>query len=819
MKHVVLILILFLSFSLLAQEKEATIKTYRAEKTKVHDLVHTKLKVDFDFAKSEMNGEAWITAKAHFYPTQYLTLDAKAMLIQKITRHDIALEYNYDGNKLIINLENTYGKDQEFEVYIKYTARPEEVKQKGSMVISEAKGLYFIDPLETDPDKPTQIWTQGATESSSCWFPTIDSPNQKTTQELYITVPNKYTTLSNGTLVSQVENPANKTRTDYWKMEKAHAPYLFFMGIGEYSVIKDTWNGKSVDYYVESQYEKEAKSIFGNTPEMLEFFSNTFGVLYPWDKYSQIVGRDYVSGAMENTTATLHGEMAYQKAGQLVDENTWEDVISHELSHQWFGDLVTTESWSNITVNESFATYCEYLWREHKYGKDHADAHLYNDKSDYLMGDNYDKKLVRFHYENREDVFDGVSYQKGATILHMLRNYIGDQAFFAGLQHYLVKHQFKAVEAHELRIALEEISGKDLNPFFNQWYYENGHPKLHISYEYNDLLNTFSVTVKQEDKLFNFPLAIDVYESGKVAKYMVNMTEKEQTFKFTYNNRPNLVNVNADHILLCEITDEFKTLENYIFQYNHAPHYMDRRDAIIKLAQHQENNEAFATLSKALDDPYFELRILALESINLARKNQKKQTIKTIEKLATSDPKTKVQGVAIGILGKLMNPVYKPVFDRGMESASYSVKENATLAMYDLEKQVALKAIASFDKDATEFLAPLLTRIYIKENDESQMPYIAKNLLQTMFVSNFTQYHKEQFDKTFEWIARSNNLPAIQNLVNDFATKGKRYKKYGVDQMALGLMRQILDLQSKEKNSNKIAIELVVKQGMVTLLE
>ena len=397
-------------------------------------------------------------------------------------------------------------------MYIKYTARPEEVEQAGSQAISDAKGLYFIDPMDTDPDKPTQIWTQGETESNSCWFPTIDSPNQKTTQEIYIRVPDKYTTLSNGLLIAQVNN-TDSTRTDHWKMSQAHAPYLFFMGIGEYSIVKDSWNNIAVNYYVEPDYKDEAQAIFGNTPEMIQFFSEKFGVNYPWEKYSQIVVRDFVSGAMENTTTTLHGEMAYQQKGQLIDENTWEDVISHELSHHWFGDLVTTESWSNITVNESFATYSEYLWREYKYGKDHADAHLFQDKTQYISGGNYDKKLVRFHYADREDVFDGVSYQKGANILHMLRKYIGDEAFFTGLKLYLTKHQFKSAEAHQLRIALEEVSGKDLNPFFNQWYYENGHPKLHISYEYKDLLNKVNVTIKQADKVFSFPLAIDIYES------------------------------------------------------------------------------------------------------------------------------------------------------------------------------------------------------------------------------------------------------------------------------------------------------------------
>ncbi len=817
MKTTTLILVFMLSLLTYSQEI-TSLNTYRAEKTKEFDLVNTRLQVAFDFQKREMPGKAWITAKPHFYDSQYFKLDAKAMLIHEVSMQDIALEYTYNNATLVIDLNRPYTQDETFEVYIKYTARPELVSQKGSMAISEAKGLYFIDPDGTDPEKTTQIWTQGETESSSCWFPTIDSPNQKTTQEIYITVPNKYTTLSNGTLFAQIENP-DSTRTDHWKMTKPHAPYLFFMGVGEYSVVRDHWKGIDVNYYVEPAYEAVAQTIFGHTPEMMQFFSLKFGVPYPWEKYSQIVGRDYISGAMENTTATLHGEMAYQKAGQLVDENTWEDVISHELSHHWFGDLVTTESWSNITVNESFATYCEYLWREYKYGKDHADAHLYDDKNMYLFGNNYEKNLVRFHYENREDVFDGVSYQKGSNILHMLRKYLGDDAFFSGLKHYLIKHQYKAAEAHQLRIALEEVSGKDLNPFFNQWYYENGHPKLHISYEYNDLINTLNLSIKQADKIFSFPLSIDVYESGQVVRHTVAVDKKAQKFAFKYSNRPDLVNVNADHVLLCEITDEFKMLDNYIYQYNHAPHYMDRRDAIAKLANNQDNKLTFATLTKALNDPYFGLRIMALNSINLGTKHTKKQVIKTIEQLAHKDPKTKVQAAAIAVLGKLINPSYKPLFERGVKSKSYAVKGSATLALYRLDKNLALAAIANFDAEAKDFLAPLLIDIYIAENDESQMPYIATNLLDMLFVKNSSVESQQRFSKAFTWIAKSNNVPAIQNLVTDLVEKGNRYKKYRADQMALGFMRQILALQSKESNSEGIAIETIVKRGMANIID
>ena len=331
---------------------------YRAEREKTFDLIHTKLKVDFNFSNQTMNGEAWITLTPHFYETNTVVLDAKAMIINSVTLINKPLSFEYKNKrKLEIKLPKVYKKGEELTLYIDYVAQPEKVYQKGSTAITSAKGLYFINADGKDKNKPTQIWTQGETEASSCWFPTIDAPNQKTSQEIYITVPKKYVTLSNGKLISQKTKDGN--RTDYWKLDQKHAPYLFFMGIGEYEIIKDQYKDIPVHYYVEKEYAPYARDIFGNTPEMIGFFANKLGVEYPWNKYHQIVGRDYVSGAMENTTAVIHGESVYQKPGQLIDENMKENTIAHEIFHHWFGNLVTTESLSNLTLNESFSNYGE----------------------------------------------------------------------------------------------------------------------------------------------------------------------------------------------------------------------------------------------------------------------------------------------------------------------------------------------------------------------------------------------------------------------------------------------------------------------------
>lgn len=252
---------------------------------------------------------------------------------------------------------------------------------------------------------------------------------------------------------------------------------------------------------------------------MMQFFSQKLGIEYPWNKYAQMVVYDYVSGAMENTTATLHGLYAYQNARDLTDNNGWETTIAHELFHHWFGDLVTAESWSNLTVNESMADFSQTLWMEYKYGKDAGDDENQYGLRNYLSDSaGANKDLVRFRYPDKEDMFDVVSYQKGGRVLQMLRNYVGEEAFFQSLNLYLTTYKFKTGEADQMRLAFEEVTGQDLNWFWNQWYFGSGHPDLKIEYQYDDNVKKATLIVQQMQntgKIFRLPVAIDIYEGSE----------------------------------------------------------------------------------------------------------------------------------------------------------------------------------------------------------------------------------------------------------------------------------------------------------------
>ncbi|RKR85393.1 aminopeptidase N [Mucilaginibacter gracilis] len=785
-------------FAQQSQPDAPELKIYRETAAKVNDLVHTKLDVRFDYKKHYLYGKEWVTIKPHIYPTDSLRLDAKGMDIKNISIVKAGklfpLKFKYDSLSLAITLDKKYRSTESYTIYIDYTSKPDELKTKGSAAINDAKGLYFINADGADKNKPTQIWTQGESESSSAWFPTIDKPNQKTTDEIVMTVPAKYVTLSNGRLAAQKLN-ADGTRTDTWKMELPHSPYLFMMAVGDFKIYKDKWRNKEVSYYLEPKFAPYAKDIFGFTPEVMEFYSQKLGVDYPWNKYAQIVVRDYVSGAMENTSATLHGEQVQATRRELIDGKPESEVdIVHELFHQWFGDYVTTESWSNLTVNESFADFSETLWAEHKHGKDAGDEHSYQAMMQYLNtpGANA-KNLVRFHYADKEDVFDVVTYQKGGRILNMLRNYLGEDAFFKGLHIYLTQNAFKNGEAQQLRLALEEASGLDLNWYFNQWYYGAGHPELKIDYKWDEATKTETVYLTQTQAGNNFilPMAVDIYAAGKKERHKVWMRNKADTLTFHVASAPDLVNVDGDKVLLARKTDS-KTLDQLVFQYFNAPLYLDRFEAIDAATKQQENKGAQKILLAALKDKYFNLRIKAIRAINLTNADVKAAALPILADIIKNDEKTLVKAAAINALVKLNDAGNLPLFKQSINSQSYAVQAASLNGIASLAPADALKIAKSLEQDNTGTLTEAIVKLYISNGSDAEIPFIAAAFKRAEPQAKFNML--QGYAKV---IARATDTKVVEGSVDDLKAMAIRYKPYG----AIPYITQLLENIKAQKVS------------------
>ncbi len=743
MKNITILSLALLSFSSCSvlqkghniQLEEVVLKTsktterayYHESPERINDLLHTKLNVSFDWEKKHLLGDATLDFKPYFHAQNSVTIDAKGFDIHQIslvslngTKTD--LKYTYNDLQISIDLDRFYNRNETYTLYINYTAKPDDLLIEGGDAITDAKGLYFINP-DGSEDKPMQIWTQGETESSSCWFPCIDKPNERCTQEIAITVQDKYTTLSNGILTKSTSN-SNGTRTDLWIQKKEHAPYLFMMAVGEFSITEDKWRDLDVNYYVEPEQEKHAQRIFGKTPEMMEFYSQLLGFDYPWEKYSQIIVRDYVSGAMENTSAVIHGEFVYSDEREFLDDPN-EMIVAHELFHHWFGDWVTCESWPNLPLNEGFATYGEYLWMEGKYSGDEAAHYIHGDLKQYLNESTHKQvDHIRFDNENPNNMFDSHSYAKGGRILHMLRYAIGDEAFFKGLEYYLTEYANQAVEVHQLRLAMEHISGQDLNWFFNQWFLASGHPQISVGQTIEN--NKVSLTIRQNQSLENtplyrIPLEIGIYENGVEKRFTIELTKQEEAFVFETSSKADLVVFDADHYLLADISFN-KTDDQWMYQLKNAPHYFDRMEAVDSLSNSTNFAMQSIAVKMALNDSFWAIKTQGLDCFEKADPRTRSVLESQLIQLASTDKKSDVRTSAIYCLSTY--------FDQDENVPSREHANLYTKLVKDLSyitSAEALRALQIVEPVRAYTMAKLELPTAKKELKEAVMLTIAKN--------------------------------------------------------------------------------------------
>ena len=719
---------------------------YHSSRTLQTDILHTRLEVSFDWEHARLNGKEILTAKQHFYESDSLILDAKGMDILSVEMNNKKVSYTYnDSLHLRIQLDRKYTRDEKFNVTIQYVSKPDERKVGGSAAITSDKGLYFINPKGEDKTKMPQIWTQGETEANSVWFPTVDAPNAKSTEEILMTVQDKYMTLANGKLISSKKN-ADGTRTDHWKQDLPHAPYLFMMAVGEFKTVKDSYTRKDgskmeVNYIVEPAYEKDAKAIFGETPEMIRFFSEKLGVEYPWDKYSQIVVRDYVSGAMENTGAVVFGDYVYKTERELLDAND-QSTIAHELFHHWFGDLVTCESWSNLPLNESFANYSQYLWDEHRFGLDESDFQAESESDGYFSSAENGGyvNLIRFEYEDKEDMFDGHSYNKGGRILHMLRNYLGDEAFFKGLNLYLTSNKFKAAEVHNLRMAFEEVSGEDLNWFFNQWFLNSGHPVLEVTHKVDASKNTLVLTVKQLQNFNEFPiykLPVDVAiwdESGKSTVRIV-VDSIEQNFSFLIKGVVKNVLFDEQQMLLGKIFED-KSTDEFIHQYYNAKRWKARNKALGRVAN-IPGDKSVRLLTDALKDPFWSIRLSAINVIEKMEKEKAKTYVAQLKEIALNDAKSDVRASAINCL-ELMEAEEASTFFKSFmaKEKSYAAIASGLASYIKVDEKDALTVARGMKNEPAKALKVTIAEVIAQIGDSSDYDYLD----QLIYHSDFKGY-------------------------------------------------------------------------------
>ncbi|MEQ8715736.1 MAG: M1 family metallopeptidase [Cyclobacteriaceae bacterium] len=812
---ILLLLSLLLTFTGRAQDVESnnaermevelySREDFRATRTREFDLLHTKLELSFDWAKQWVNGSATLVLTPVFYPQDLLLLDAKGMqinevlLISRTNASTQPLIYEYDGTQLQIELDQTTERGDTIAVVINYIAKPEEYASEGSPAIKDDQGLYFINPQGKEEGKPRQIWTQGETEGNSVWFPTIDSPNERCTQEMLITVDQSFKTLSNGVLVSS-EPAGDSQRTDHWIMDKPHAPYLFMLAVGDFTVVEDAYESIPLEYWVAPEYQESAKAIFGNTAEMLAYFSDLFGYPYPWDKYAQIVVRDFVSGAMENTTASVFMEEVQVDQRTLLDYN-WDYIIAHELVHQWFGNLVTCESWSYLPLNEAFANYGEYLWNEYNYGQDEADYSLKEELYTYLAEAEEQKaELIRYYYEDQEDMFDAHSYSKGGRVLHMLRAYVGDEAFFKGLSVYLSENEFSATEVDHLRLAFEKVTGEDLNWFFDQWFFNPGHPQVEIEHFYKN--DTLYVKLMQLQDLeispvYRLPFYVDIHLAENIVRYPIVMENLIEEYALPVDEEPALVVVDSENQMLWELYHP-KSLEELYYQYFNGGRYLLRKEAIDSIALSDSDDLKTSLLEMALSDPYVRLRVDAIDyymEYPEALTPSGKQTITTM----LQDSSSAIRSSALRLLTTLDYANVRNAVLTALEDSSYNVVGTALAALYEYDLPT-LEAYLNKFSDYTNINVVIPMASYYSERaSEESFKYFKTKISQ---VGRNDLYYLLQYINTYLLIAPTEQQQALAPLLVGLA---QSHKNYTVRFAALQGLFLLIDLPEMEEQIKEI---------------
>lgn len=803
---------------------------YQASRLMQVDLIHTHLQIKFNYELQHAFGQINLLFKPYFYATNKLVIDAKGMTLHRIAmikgKDTTNLNFTYDSLQIAVQLDKFYSRNEMFNIFIDYTSKPNELNFEGSAAIKEAKGLYFINPKKEDAEKPRQIWTQGETESNSCWMPTIDAPNEKHTQEMFITAQANEVTLSNGKLISIFKN-ADGTHTDYWKQSLPHAPYLTMMAIGEFNITKHKWRDSiEVSYYLEKDYAKHADLIFGPTAEMLTCFSERLGVNYPWEKFSQIIVRDYVSGAMENTTAVIHGEFVQHDEREHYD-NDQEDIIAHEMFHHWFGDLTTAESWSNLPLNESFATYGEYIWNEWKHGTTEADAAFDGNLQGYLRGkQNATKTPIRFYYHNKEDMFDGVSYSKGGRILHMLRKEVGDEAFFKSLQLYLTQNKFKSAEIHHLRLAFEETTGRDLNWFFNQWFLKAGHPELEINTVYNNNTANLTIVQKQDSVLvgvYELPLFVSVYDKNGVQHLPIKITKTSETFSFM-GDSIFLVNFDEDKALVAKIS-EVNSNGTWYAQLTKVDSWKAKQQAIIGLLLNytRAKNNLSIDLKNAvlycLNYNHKRVIELGIQAVSQLKAEDQKLFENEILALSNDKKSASIRASALMILYNWNDVKYQSVFEMALADSSNQVLASGLYGLSNIDSLVALKAIGKWKTYFNFSVSQAVCAVISKNSFENENNYFENAI-------NKTNYGKRNLMYLYtKYLLRSNNeiindaVSVFQNLSNKMDGEERKYLLFNsVNEIKENLVLKN-DLLKKQllKDAGNLALQLQIKNDEILI--
>ncbi|MGL5035457.1 MAG: M1 family aminopeptidase [Microcystaceae cyanobacterium] len=563
---------------------------------------HIALDLKLEITKKSFTGICRITLLPIRPNIIQLVLDAVNLQIDLVLIKKVSQSFNYDGEKLVINLLQSLGENPT-EIEIHYH------------VNHPQRGLYFIAPDEHYPHKPVQVWTQGEDEDSRFWFPCFDYPGQLATSEIKVQIPKPYIAISNGSLKS-VED-VGEEQIFHWFQEEIHPTYLMTLAVGDFAELKAQETPIAIAYYVEKGLEADGWRSMGKTPQMVDFFTKAFGYPYPFPKYAQVCVDDFIFGGMENTSTTLLTDRCLLDERAAIDNRNTESLVAHELAHQWFGDLVVIKHWSHAWIKEGMASYAEILWTEFEYDKNEAAYYLLNEARSYLEEDSsrYRRPIVTNIYREAIELYDRHLYEKGACVYHMMRAILGDELFTKAIHTFVQENAHKTVETIDLLRAIEKATGFNLLGLFDQYVFRGGHPDYKISYSWDQDSNLAKLTIVQTQakaesnfkELFDLkiPVAFNFLAGATVTNKVFNLRiqEREQSFYLPFDRKPDFISFDQNNAFLKTVELDYPVAELKA-QLQHDPDPVARIYAAIALAK-KGGLDILESLEKQLNSDHF----------------------------------------------------------------------------------------------------------------------------------------------------------------------------------------------------------------------
>lgn len=526
--------------------------TYNYPRDPRVDYRHLKLTLRFDdFATKRFDGTAEYTIRAIAPKVRAIELDAVDFQDVAVMAGGAAADFSYDDRRLTIRFATDIPTETDTSIAIRYR------------VTDPESGMTFCPADPAHPRRPVSVHTQGQTETNRYWFPCHDSPNVRFTTEEIVTVPKPFTVLGNGKLIETRDEPDGKSRTFHYKQDVPHVAYLVSLAIADFDVQRADHNGIPVEYYVPKEWAADTARTFARTPEMIGLFEKLTGVKYPYAKYAQSVVPNFESGGMENISATTLVETCLIDERAALDDDA-DGLIAHELAHQWYGDLLTCRTWAHIWLNEGFATYLDEVWFEHWKGRDWYEVSF---RQTYRGVAERDKPevpgaMVYRDYSEEWQTFGNAGrspYSKGSSVLAMLRHMLGDDVFWKGIQTYTSRFATKLVETEDFRKVMEEVSGRSLEQFFEQYCYRPGSPSITLTYRWDGEAKAVEIGFKQTQtinaKAPAFKVPIDllfVWDDGQQAATF-ELTAREATFRQALPKEPTMVCVDPHAGLLAKL--------------------------------------------------------------------------------------------------------------------------------------------------------------------------------------------------------------------------------------------------------------------------